>query len=131
MSNVGTNFKVSDLKINMGIATYAYIRQVAAQTIDRSKQCFCTYAWYLLQGSPQSVQLEFPHDVQIQELRIQFQGGFAGKTCWIEGTCSADSMQKICDFYPEDVNRLQVSFCFRVIFFFQNVRKKLYMTRVI
>ena len=64
----------------------------------------------MLQGSPQSVQLEFQQDVQIKELQIQFQGGFVGKTCWVEGAYSGDSMQKICDFYPEDVNRLQVSF---------------------
>ncbi|XP_070541754.1 nuclear receptor 2C2-associated protein-like [Ptychodera flava] len=63
--------------------------------------------WNSDQGSPQWVVLEFPYKVRIQELQIQFQGGFVGKECWIEGCCDSEDFTKIADFYPEDENSLQ------------------------
>lgn len=46
----------------------------------------------------------------ISKLQIQFQGGFAGKDCNIElKTAENDEIVK-CEFYPEDINQMQVSF---------------------
>ena len=66
----------------------------------------------IFQGSPQWVQVDFEKPVNIRELEIQFQGGFVGKTCWIEGSKTQDEQpDKLCDFFPEDKNPVQVSFC--------------------
>ena len=65
------------------------------------------------QGCPQSILLEFDEAVRVQEVQIQFQGGFTGKECWIEAEDSQSgdgSLKKMGDFYPEDVNSLQISF---------------------
>ena len=54
------------------------------------------------------------------------QGGFAGKTCWLERLVSGDSekYEKVTDLYPEDTNKLQkfplpstaISKAFKVVF---------------
>jgi hypothetical protein len=54
--------------------------------------------------------MEFRDPVIIKELHIQFQGGFAGKDCFIEGAHSDGELTKIAYFYPDDVNKTQVSF---------------------
>jgi len=37
-----------------------------------------------------------------------FQGGFAGRECSLLGSAGKDaSLEKICDFFPDDVNILQ------------------------
>ena len=47
----------------------------------------------------------------IDEVHVQFQGGFAGRDCWMEGQESAEiGYKRLMDFYPEDSNSLQVSF---------------------
>ncbi len=43
----------------------------------------------------------------MNELQLMFQGGFAGKNCWIEIT-QETGFEKHQDFYPEDSNKLQV-----------------------
>ncbi|XP_077989582.1 nuclear receptor 2C2-associated protein-like [Glandiceps talaboti] len=62
--------------------------------------------WNSDQGSPQWVLLNFPNPVKIEELQIQFQGGFVGKECCIDGF-HGDEFTRITEFYPEDVNSLQ------------------------
>jgi hypothetical protein len=37
-----------------------------------------------------------------------FQGGFAGKTCWLEVSSQGSGFEKHQDFYPEDSNKFQV-----------------------
>ncbi|XP_064620850.1 nuclear receptor 2C2-associated protein-like [Lineus longissimus] len=64
--------------------------------------------WNSDQGSPQWIQVEFKVPVIIQELHLQFQGGFAGKDCIIEGAQSGEELTKLADFYPEDVNKTQI-----------------------
>ena len=54
------------------------------------------------------------------------QGGFAGKTCWLERLASGDNekYEKVTDLYPEDTNKLQkfplpttaISKAFKVVF---------------
>ncbi len=40
---------------------------------------------FLKQGESQWVVLEFPQPVKVSELRLQFQGGFSGKSCKLQG----------------------------------------------
>ncbi|MBN3285179.1 NR2CA protein, partial [Polyodon spathula] len=56
------------------------------------------------------VLLEFPQAVRVSELRVQFQGGFTGSTCRIEGCQKDEAFTKLADFYPEDKNSLQISY---------------------
>ncbi|XP_067872178.1 nuclear receptor 2C2-associated protein [Heterodontus francisci] len=63
--------------------------------------------WNSDQGSCQWVILEFPQTVKVTELQLQFQGGFTGRTCRLEGGRKGADLLKIADLYPEDTNRLQ------------------------
>ncbi|XP_076880326.1 nuclear receptor 2C2-associated protein isoform X2 [Brachyhypopomus gauderio] len=66
--------------------------------------------WNSDQGESQWVLLEFPAPVKVSELRLQFQGGFSGKSCKLEGCSKEGVLERILDFYPEDNNSLQISF---------------------
>jgi len=65
--------------------------------------------WNSDQGSPQWVRIEFDAEVEIGQVEFMFQGGFAGKTCWLEKLSGAgsDTYEKVADLYPEDINKLQ------------------------
>ena len=64
--------------------------------------------WNSDQGTPQWVRLAFDSAKEITQLQIMFQGGFAGKTCWIETSKGDENdFEKLQDIYPEDVNKLQ------------------------
>ena len=64
------------------------------------------------QGSPQWVQIGFPDAVQVEAIHIKFQGGFVGQDCSIEGMLAEGGhSQALGEFYPEDINSLQVSLC--------------------
>ncbi|XP_051893675.1 nuclear receptor 2C2-associated protein [Pristis pectinata] len=63
--------------------------------------------WNSDQGSAQWVLLEFPQCVRVTELQLQFQGGFTGRMCRLEGSRQGADFRKITDFYPEDTNCLQ------------------------
>ncbi|XP_054715074.1 nuclear receptor 2C2-associated protein-like [Uloborus diversus] len=65
--------------------------------------------WNSAQGSPQWIELRFSKPTSIAELHIQFQGGFAGKNCWVE-VKKEDKMEKLHSLYPSDNNSLQISF---------------------
>lgn len=67
--------------------------------------------WSSDQGSTQWVLLEFPQTVNVSELLIQFQGGFAGRLCRLEGDLKGEFF-RITEFYPEDSNTLQ-RFCLK------------------
>uniref|UniRef100_A0A3B4AKG7 Nuclear receptor 2C2-associated protein n=1 Tax=Periophthalmus magnuspinnatus TaxID=409849 RepID=A0A3B4AKG7_9GOBI len=71
--------------------------------------------WNSDQGEYQWVSLEFPQSVKITEIKLQFQGGFAAKSCRLEGS-HMDGEVKISQFYPEDDNSLQISFFIKIIF---------------
>lgn len=64
--------------------------------------------WNSDQGSPQFVILEFSKDSQVKEIQIQFQGGFVGKECTVEGGPSASCLTPFYEFYPDDSNTLQI-----------------------
>ncbi|KAJ2528222.1 Nuclear receptor 2C2-associated protein, partial [Coemansia sp. RSA 1933] len=60
--------------------------------------------WNSEQGTPQHVLVEFSTPVCISEIRIQFQGGFAGaETRLVDATRAVD----ICPLHPDDSNKLQ------------------------
>lgn len=61
------------------------------------------------QGSPQFIVFDFLRNVQLKEIQIQFQGGFVGCDCQVEGGDSVKSLVPFHQFYPDDVNTLQVS----------------------
>lgn len=64
--------------------------------------------WNSEQGTPQWVQVNYGTVKEVTELQIMFQGGFAGKSCWIEVKKSEEGQfEKASDFYPEDTNKLQ------------------------
>ncbi|XP_016340674.1 nuclear receptor 2C2-associated protein-like isoform X2 [Sinocyclocheilus anshuiensis] len=63
--------------------------------------------WNSDQGESQWVVLEFPQPVKVSELRLQFQGGFSGKSCKLQGSAKEEDLKHIVDFYPEDNNCLQ------------------------
>lgn len=64
--------------------------------------------WNSDQGTPQWILLELPAPVQLEEIKIQFQGGFCGRECWLEGSLdSLTSLRKFSEFYPEDNNTYQ------------------------
>ncbi|GBM65516.1 Nuclear receptor 2C2-associated protein [Araneus ventricosus] len=65
--------------------------------------------WNSDQGSPQWVEVNFPQPVTVEEVHIQFQGGFAGKECWVEAKSDGE-LSRISSIYPEDSNALQISF---------------------
>ncbi|XP_060736121.1 nuclear receptor 2C2-associated protein [Tachysurus vachellii] len=64
--------------------------------------------WNSDQGECQWVLLEFPVSVRMSELKLQFQGGFSGKSCKLEGCIKNENLEHIMDFYPEDNNSLQI-----------------------
>lgn len=62
--------------------------------------------WNSDQGSPQWISVEFDKLCTVREIQIKFQGGFAGRECFIEGSTDG-TFTKIVDFFPDDVNSLQ------------------------
>ncbi|XP_041369062.1 nuclear receptor 2C2-associated protein-like [Gigantopelta aegis] len=64
--------------------------------------------WNSDQGSPQWIILDLGKTLHITEIHIQFQGGFAGKECWVEGSTSDSNFKKITSIYPEDINSKQI-----------------------
>lgn len=63
--------------------------------------------WNSDQGTPQWVRIEFDNPEELAELKLMFQGGFAGKTCWLEVSEDGQEFVKHQDFFPDDINKLQ------------------------
>uniref|UniRef100_A0A9J8A7X8 Nuclear receptor 2C2-associated protein n=1 Tax=Cyprinus carpio carpio TaxID=630221 RepID=A0A9J8A7X8_CYPCA len=57
------------------------VRQFGKKFMFDSNEETC---WNSDQGESQWVVLEFPQPVKVSELRLQFQGGFSGKSCKLE-----------------------------------------------
>ncbi|RKO85584.1 galactose-binding domain-containing protein, partial [Blyttiomyces helicus] len=73
--------------------------------------------WNSDQGSPQWISIELAKPATVTRIELMFQGGFAGKDCEVLGVSSSGNdgvWQSLGKFYPEDVNRLQISFLSRV-----------------
>ncbi|KAG2235549.1 hypothetical protein INT48_003112 [Thamnidium elegans] len=66
--------------------------------------------WNSEQGLPQNILLDFPSPVLVESIVLQFQGGFAGKTCIAVGSTPEspnDYHVEIGRFYPQDINPTQ------------------------
>jgi len=65
--------------------------------------------WNSDQGTPQWIRITFDNMKHIAKLQLMFQGGFAGKTCWLEVSTNeeGEDFKKLQDIYPEDTNKLQ------------------------
>ncbi|XP_035205162.1 nuclear receptor 2C2-associated protein-like isoform X2 [Stegodyphus dumicola] len=108
-----------DTVVRVSSVLNKYSKQYGKQYITDKCDDTC---WNSDQGSPQWIQLDFPRLVSLEELHIQFQGGFAGKESWIE-IRDGDDMGKVQSIYPEDNNSLQIfslpkkcTNCLRVVF---------------
>ncbi|EDV26814.1 uncharacterized protein TRIADDRAFT_22604, partial [Trichoplax adhaerens] len=64
--------------------------------------------WNSDQGSPQYIMMAFDARVKISSVGIQFQGGFAGKECRLEGGLDSKNLHHLQDFYPKDINSYQI-----------------------
>ncbi|KAJ1824607.1 Nuclear receptor 2C2-associated protein [Coemansia sp. RSA 2671] len=62
--------------------------------------------WNSEQGTPQHIQVEFKVPVKLAAIRIQFQGGFAGKSTNLFDM--SQPSQPICPLHPKDDNTVQV-----------------------
>ncbi|KAJ2863898.1 hypothetical protein GGH94_003304 [Coemansia aciculifera] len=69
---------------------------------DKSRET----CWNSEQGTPQHIQVEFKVPVKLTAIRIQFQGGFAGKTTNLFDMSRPS--QPICPLHPKDDNTVQV-----------------------
>ena len=65
--------------------------------------------WNSDQGTPQWIRISFDGTRHITRLQLMFQGGFVGKTCWLEASENDENegFKKIQNIYPEDTNKLQ------------------------
>ena len=79
--------------------------------------CKQKYAPLYCQGSPQWIQIDFERLVTVEEIHLQFQGGFAGRECLIEGKKEpTENYTRIQEFYPDDVNSIQISFLWHSLY---------------
>ncbi|XP_063770632.1 nuclear receptor 2C2-associated protein [Pseudophryne corroboree] len=91
------------------------VKQFGKQFLFDHKDETC---WNSDQGSSQWIALEFPQKFCVSEIHIQFQGGFSSRSCILEGCLKDGELEKIAEFYPEDINALQ-----RFVFTEQDVEK--------
>ncbi|XP_014483300.1 PREDICTED: nuclear receptor 2C2-associated protein [Dinoponera quadriceps] len=63
--------------------------------------------WNSDAGTPQWVIINFEEECSLSSFEIEFQGGFAGKECYLEAGCNEKNTVVVEAFYPEDVNNLQ------------------------
>mmetsp|Transcript_52394 Transcript_52394/g.162629 ORF Transcript_52394/g.162629 Transcript_52394/m.162629 type:complete len:145 (-) Transcript_52394:666-1100(-) len=66
--------------------------------------------WQSKQGKPQSVTLELSGPKRVEQLHLQFQGGFVAKEIQLllqSESTEKQSFQHVQTFYPEDSNELQ------------------------
>ncbi|XP_061457986.1 nuclear receptor 2C2-associated protein [Rhineura floridana] len=64
--------------------------------------------WNSDQGATQWLTLEFPQTVQVSQILIQFQGGFASRKCTVQGCRKGEDLSQVAEFYPKDTNSLQM-----------------------
>lgn len=63
--------------------------------------------WNSDSGTPQWILINFNEEVDLSEIEIEFQGGFAGKKCSIEAGLDTKDLSPVDDFFPEDTNTRQ------------------------
>ncbi|XP_012233430.1 nuclear receptor 2C2-associated protein [Linepithema humile] len=63
--------------------------------------------WNSDAGSPQWVVINFEEEHSVSSFEIEFQGGFAGKECYLEAGSDEKDTTVVEAFYPEDTNKVQ------------------------
>lgn len=99
--------EAEDFEIKVSSVLNRQVREYGKMFMFDGREDTC---WNSDQGTPQWIRIEFDDEREITEVQFMFQGGFAGKTCWIEvPTSNEDSStyEKLQDIYPEDINKLQ------------------------
>ncbi|XP_062612972.1 nuclear receptor 2C2-associated protein-like [Saccostrea cucullata] len=97
LTNKDTSLKVSSV-LNRDIKNYGPRHMVDGE----EDTC-----WNSDQGSPQWIEVNLDSLSNVEEIQIQFQGGFAGKDCSLQMTDENNDKHTIMEFFPEDVNSLQ------------------------
>lgn len=81
---------------------FLMLRKKSAETY---KPNFCIKIEHdILQGTPQWILINFEEEVDLSEIEIEFQGGFAGKQCSLEAGSDSKNLSVVEDFFPEDTN---------------------------
>ncbi|XP_052228234.1 nuclear receptor 2C2-associated protein-like isoform X2 [Dreissena polymorpha] len=81
--------------------------------------------WNSDQGSPQWISVELESPTEVCEIDMQFQGGFVGRDCSLEGRLEPGTdWVKLQDFYPQDKNGVQT-------FQLEAVRQKLHALKIV
>ncbi|XP_065060144.1 nuclear receptor 2C2-associated protein-like [Rhopilema esculentum] len=94
----------SDLKIRVSSVLNKNVKQYGKKFMFDGKEDTC---WNSDQGQQQVIGFQSSCPVLINEIQIQFQGGFAGKECELEMQ-SEDGKVTTFNFYPEDINQMQI-----------------------
>ncbi|CAI8058468.1 Nuclear receptor 2C2-associated protein [Geodia barretti] len=83
------------------------LRQFGKQFMFDGSEETC---WNSDQGSPQYVRVDLGRLAVVRELRVQFQGGFAGRECELKagGGGGGEEDRVLMQFYPSDTNSLQI-----------------------
>ncbi|XP_061171989.1 nuclear receptor 2C2-associated protein-like [Saccostrea echinata] len=97
LTSKDTSLRVSSV-LNRAIKTYGPRHMVDGE----EDTC-----WNSDQGSPQWIELTLNSLSNVEEIQIQFQGGFAGKDCCIQMTDENNDKHTVMKFFPEDVNSIQ------------------------
>jgi len=79
------------------------VKEYGKKFLTDGKEDTC---WNSEQGRPQWVSIAFEEEQSVSEIRLMFQGGFAGKNCQLQ----IEENKQTFDFFPEDSNKLQ-TFC--------------------
>eukprot|EP00123_Amoebidium_parasiticum_P006286 comp17275_c0_seq1/m.16377 comp17275_c0_seq1/g.16377 ORF comp17275_c0_seq1/g.16377 comp17275_c0_seq1/m.16377 type:complete len:139 (-) comp17275_c0_seq1:42-458(-) len=95
----------SDVQTRVSSTLNRDVKQYGKKFLLDGREDTC---WNSDEGETQFVIMKFPKTARVSEVRIMFQGGFAGKECQILGSKGDDVWAKIADIYPEDVNSLQI-----------------------
>ncbi|XP_010869882.2 nuclear receptor 2C2-associated protein [Esox lucius] len=103
-SDMTSSLICSEIQCRVSSVLNRDVKQFGKKYMFDSNEETC---WNSDQGDSQWVTLEFPQPIRVSQLKVQFQGGFSGKTCRLEGCLKDEDMDKIADFYPEDNSSLQ------------------------
>jgi len=98
--------EAEDFEVKVSSVLNRQVREYGKMYMFDGREDTC---WNSDQGTPQWIRIEFGEDDerQIDRVEFMFQGGFAGKTCWMEVSQDLKTYEKVQDFYPEDINKLQ------------------------
>ncbi|XP_046574207.1 nuclear receptor 2C2-associated protein-like [Haliotis rubra] len=104
MLNMAASLLHAKTQIRVSSVLNRDIKQFGKKYLTDGEEDTC---WNSDQGCPQWILVDFEHNVKVKDIQLQFQGGFAGKECWVETGKEAVHLTKTADFYPEDINSLQ------------------------